>query len=420
VIKTKKLLANGKKIWERAFNVAKVAYQNKNVIKGLFNGEPLDTAIPLIKSVGSGIFDKVFEDKSPVNSGENFLAGPSNTSETDEQTNDVLLFSENSENDNVQNRVRQQLQQNKKNDNNNFNNKDFKMPVGGDAKDVHKEITKHAETYFNGKNNNYGGKNSNKNEDDLTAFIKLKKLLGIPLTPWENYMNGINSYQQNIQHFQNMMNGLGKLGSGNNTLLPLMMMGGCNFVNTLKKQKFSRDYIDLKIKNNIPLTAQEKQFYCNQVIRKTLNSNYDPIDQMIGTLNQVAEGDGMSFEDNSLLNGFFNFGGSGGSGFNLFKNNKSDFPTSTEDILTGMLNKKGKSISFGGATGTRTKRRYRRRTTTTAAPKRTYRRRRTTTTSASAIAAPIKEGLIEDVEEQLPVQLLQGKEEHIVEEGLLV
>jgi hypothetical protein len=64
------------------------------------------------------------------------------------------------------------------------------------------------------------------------------------------------------------MNNLGKVGNSNNSLLPLMMMGGGNFINTLRKQKSSRDYIDLKIQNKIQLTAQERQFYCNQVIRK--------------------------------------------------------------------------------------------------------------------------------------------------------
>jgi hypothetical protein len=175
-----------------------------------------------------------------------------------------------------------------------------------------------------------------------------------------------------------MVNGLGKLGSSNNTLLPLMMMGGGNFVNTLRKQKFSRDYINLKIKTKIPLTAQEKQFYCNQVIRKTLNGDEDPIDELILTLNEIAGGgDDMTFKNNLLLNGFFNFGGFGG-GFNLFKNN-SDLPMSNEDILSGMLNKRGNSFSVGGATGIKRKSRYKRRKTTTAAPRRrTYRRRRRT------------------------------------------
>jgi hypothetical protein len=137
------------------------------------------------------------------------------------------------------------------------------------------------------------------------------------------------------------MNNLGKVGKTNNTLLPLMMMGDGNIVNTLRKQKFSRDCIDLKIKNKIPLTAQEKQFYCNQVIRKTINGDQDPIEELIFYFNQAAGGnDNMTFENNPLLNGFFNFGGSGGGGFNLFKNNKSDFPTSTEDILSNMVNKR--------------------------------------------------------------------------------
>jgi hypothetical protein len=266
-----------------------------------------------------------------IDSGEKFTLAPPNGwgNETNKQE-EKILFHENSRNNQQQ---QQQQQQNKKKDNNNFNNKDSEMGFND-------EVTDAVEKLINGNKNSYTGKYNNKNENDLAAFVKLKKLLGIALTPWENYMNGVNSYQQNIQHFQNMLNGLGNLGRGNNTLLPLMMMGGGNFVNTLKKQKFSRDYIDLKIKNNIPLTAQEKQFYCNQVIRKTLNGDTDPIEQMIGTLNQVAGGDGMNFEDNPLLNGFFNFGGSGGGWFNLFKNKKSDFPTSTEDILTGKLNKK--------------------------------------------------------------------------------
>jgi hypothetical protein len=78
----------------------------------------------------------------------------------------------------------------------------------------------------------------------------------------------------------------------------------------------------------------------------------------------------MTLEDNRLLNGFFNFGGSGGDGFNLFKKSNSDFPMTDKDILSGMLNKKGNLISFAGATGIRRKRRYKRRSTTTAAPER--------------------------------------------------
>jgi hypothetical protein len=162
-----------------------------------------------------------------------------------------MRVTNNSHKSNIQNSVRQILHQNKNIDNNNFNNKNSKM--SGEGIDV--GVTEAADEYFRNNNNNIGKKN---NKDDLTAFVKLKKLLGIQLTPWENYMNGVNSYQQNIQqHFQNMINGLGKLGSSNNGLLPLMMMGG-NFGNILKKQKLNNEYINLKIKNNIPLSAQEK------------------------------------------------------------------------------------------------------------------------------------------------------------------
>jgi hypothetical protein len=188
------------------------------------------------------------------------------------------------------------------------------------------------------------------------------------------------------------MNNLDNLGKSNNSFLPMMMMGGGNFVNTLRKQKFSRDYINLKIENKIPLIAQEKQFYFNQVIRTKLNEDIDPIEEMILTLNEAAGGgDDMAFENNPLLNGFFNFGGTGcGGRFNLFKNNKSDFPTSTEDILSNMVNKRGNSMSFGGTTGIKRKRRYKRRktTTTTTRRRRTYRRRRRTTTSTAIV--PVK------------------------------
>jgi hypothetical protein len=171
----------------------------------------------------------------------------------------------------------------------------------------------------------------------------------------------------------------------------MMMMGGGNFVHTLRKQKFSRDYIQLKIDNKIPLTAQEKQFYFNQVIRTKLNGDVDPIEEMILTMNQAAGlGDDTAFENNPLLNGFFNFGGSGGGGrFNLFKNNQSDFPTSTEDILSNMVNKRGNSMSFGGTTGIKRKRRYKqRKTTTTTRRRKTYRRRRRTSTSTAIV--PVK------------------------------
>jgi hypothetical protein len=224
------------------------------------------------------------------------------------------------------------------------------------------------------------------------------KLVGMPLTPWENYMNGINSYQQNIQNYQNMMNNLGNLGKSNNSFLPMMMMGGGNFVNTLRKQKFSRNYINLKIDYKIPLTAQEKQFYFNHVIRTKLNEDVDRIEEMILTLNEAAGGgDDMTFENNPLLNGFFNFGGSGGGKFNLFKNTNSNLPMSNEDILSSMLNKRGNSMSFGGTTDIKRKRRYKRRKTTTAAPRRkTYRRRRrtykgrTTASTTSTAIVPVK------------------------------
>jgi hypothetical protein len=111
---------------------------------------------------------------------------------------------------------------------------------------------------------------------------------------------------------------------------------------------------------------------------------------MILTLNEAAGGDdNMTFENNPLLNGFFNFGGSGGGRFNLFKNNKSDFPTSTEDLLSNMVNKRGNSMSFGGTTGIRRKRRYKRRKTTTTTRKRkTYRRRKRTSSSTAIV--PVK------------------------------
>jgi hypothetical protein len=41
-----------------------------------------------------------------------------------------------------------------------------------------------------------------KNDDGLSFFVKLKKLVRIPLKTWEKYMNEINSYQRNIEHFR--------------------------------------------------------------------------------------------------------------------------------------------------------------------------------------------------------------------------
>jgi hypothetical protein len=183
-----------------------------------------------------------------------------------------------------------------------------------------------------------------------------------------------------------MMNNLGKVGNNSNGLLPLMMLGGCNFINILRKQHITREYKKLKIENKILITAQEKHFYCNQVIRTTLNGDQDPIEELIFTLNEMAGGgDDMTFENNPLLNGFFNCGGK----FNLFKNTNSDLPMSNEDILSGMLNRRGNSMSFGGTTGIKRKRRYKRRKIITATRRRkTYRRRRKTTTTTATV--PVK------------------------------
>jgi hypothetical protein len=104
-------------------------------------------------------------------------------------------------------------------------------------------------------------------------------------------MNGINSYHQNINHFQSMMKGLSRIGKSNCVLLPIMLIGNGNFANIQKKQKFSRGYIDLKIEKKIPLTAQEKQLYCNQVIRKQLNNGEDEIDDILESINKMGGGD---------------------------------------------------------------------------------------------------------------------------------
>jgi hypothetical protein len=57
-----------------------------------------------------------------------------------------------------------------------------------------------------------------------------------------------------------MMSGINKIGKSNSDLLPMMKIGDYNFANILKKQKFSREYIDLKIENKISLTAHESNF----------------------------------------------------------------------------------------------------------------------------------------------------------------
>jgi hypothetical protein len=122
-------------------------------------------------------------------------------------------------------------------DNNNLNNKNSKIPEGGDS-----EATAPADGYYNTTTSTSNSKSSsnnksivkaNNNDNDLTSFVKLKKLVWIPLTPWENYMYKISSYQKNIEHFQNMMDGLGKIDGSNNGLLQLMIIGGGNFGNIL-------------------------------------------------------------------------------------------------------------------------------------------------------------------------------------------
>jgi hypothetical protein len=58
-----------------------------------------------------------------------------------------------------------------------------------------------------------------------------------------------------MDHFQNMMKGLSRMGKATQVYLPMMLIRGCNFANIQKKQKLSGEYIDLKIENKIPLTA---------------------------------------------------------------------------------------------------------------------------------------------------------------------
>jgi hypothetical protein len=49
------------------------------------------------------------------------------------------------------------------------------------------------------------------------------------------------------------------------------------------------------------------------------------MEEMLFELYEIArKGDDMTLENNQLLNGFLNFGGTGG-GFNLFKKCNSDF-----------------------------------------------------------------------------------------------
>jgi hypothetical protein len=294
----------------------------------LANQSPVEddkSLLGFVKGIAvAGVNNFLNSEDPPKNNGENFSNSNSNVIITDvieeeeqkerenQNKNAIIKRSNNTEivkrNNNsnteitISQRFREKQKQKQNKVNNNLNNKNSivvkekKIPVGtGKVEEGHTDgdAISEANQVFppaNGTNNDNSSNNNNSSEsetrivkrnnsngDDLSNFFNLKKLVGMPLTPWENYMNGVNSYQQNIQHFQNMMSTLCKAGNNSNGLLLLIMMGGGNFINTLRKQKFSRDYIQLKIENKISLTAQEKQFYCNQVIKKTLNNDYDPM-----------------------------------------------------------------------------------------------------------------------------------------------